>query len=137
MKANNKKNQNLLSEVLSVFKCSFKTANKKVYLVAGIIGILLGGFMGFTLLMNSATNADLQGEKVSHKECLVTDMPMISYSNGRGMVSNSYELQTSCGNFAVNEMLYRTISLNNTYDLQATVGNWANKPTVVSAEETN
>lgn len=84
--------------------------------------------------MGVAVENDLNGEKIVHTSCLVTEMPVTHSSNGKTITSTTYGLRTSCGDFKTNESLHKTMSEYGTYNLTATAGNWANKPTVVSAE---
>lgn len=123
-----------MKESIAILKYSFRTVNKKVYIWAGLGGILLGIFLGGTLLAGQAIELDMNGEKVVHSSCLVSEMPVLHYSNGKTTTSTTYGLRTSCGDFKANKSLHETMSLNETYNLTATAGNWANKPTVVSAE---
>lgn len=127
---------NLFKEMGDVLKFAFKTANKKVYLWAGIGGVLLGVILGGTFLVGSAIRSDMTGEKVAHANCTITDKQEVSQTNGKAITSISFKLTTSCGSFETDRSLYETINQGKTYNLTSTVGNWANKPTVVNAETT-
>lgn len=127
----------IIKEMGATLKFAFKTANKKVYLIAGSIGVLTGLVMGGTALMGNAINVDLAGSKIAHSKCVVTDKHVKTYYDGRISSISGYEVDTSCGLFDATSTVYDTLGKGQSYNLAVTAGNWANKPTVVSAEETN
>lgn len=83
--------------------------------------------------MGNAIQNDMAGEKVFHANCAVTEKEQVSQSNGKMITNTLFRLTTSCGNFETDRTLYEAIAQGQTYNLTSTVGNWANKPTVVSA----
>lgn len=118
----------------AILKFAFKTANKKVYLIAGSVGVLMGLIIGGAALMGNAIRSDMTGDKVAHANCTVTDKQEAVQTNGKTITNILFRLTTSCGNFETDRTLYETIAQGKTYNLTSTVGNWANKPTVTSAE---
>lgn len=125
---------NFLKEAGAMLRFSFKTANKKVYIWTGIVGVILGVILGGACLVGTAIRSDMTGEKVAHANCIVSDKETVQQTNGKAVTSTSYKLITSCGNFNSDRALYETINKGDTYNLTSTVGNWANKPTILTAE---
>ena len=101
--------------------------------VQGFLLIALGVLMisGIVLAFAHyyAKDADLEGPRISHTECEVTDKDSRKPSRGRAHEPNYY-IYSPCGTFETTEDIYNGLEIGESYDWSSTEGSWANKPNI-------
>ena len=125
-----------IKESVRMIKTAFVIVNKnnkKVFVWSGLGGILIGGLLGSALLANVAVENDLNGERVVHAECNVTDKKTNSTYNGVTF-SVSYGAETSCGYFHTSQAVQSSLETGQTYNLTTSAGSWAQAPSILSVE---
>ena len=99
-----------------------------------LVLIFLAGSFVYWIAYLGAKDNDLEGPQIAYTECTVTDSYSRKPVRGKAHNTNHYVV-SSCGTFQIEENVSTAFEIGQDYDWSATQGNWANKPTILTAEE--